>query len=168
MSVIKEISAPAVDYLTEREGGMRLDVHDDGFGYPTVGVGHLVLDRDNLEIGDEITPAQGRAFLQDDLYEAREAVMRYVKVDLAQHEFDALVIFAFNIGVGAFRKSSLVRRLNAGEDRKSVAKFEMPRWNKVRGKYVRGLKNRRVDTAQMFTDADYTVDWSGLEGQDNG
>jgi lysozyme len=86
---------------------------------------------------------------------------------LSTHQFDALSVFAFNVGIGAFRQSTLVRRLNSGdEDPNVVAAEEMPRWNKVRGKYVRGIFNRRVDTAQMFIHADYIVDWTGLEGQD--
>ena len=162
----REVSQPALAYLIEREGGMRLDVHDDGFGFPTVGIGHLVMDRDGLAMGDTITQARGEAFLQDDLLEARGAVERYCSVDLEQHEFDALCIFTFNVGVGALRSSTLVRRLRYGEDKATVAAEEMPRWNKVGGQYVRGIYNRRVDTVQMFVEGDYTVDWSGLEGQD--
>lgn len=161
----REISTQAIDYLTEREGGMRLDVHDDGFGYPTVGVGHLVTDSDNLKIGDEISPKRARDFLQDDLLEAREAVERYCEGPFTQSEFDSLCIFTFNIGVGALRRSTLVRRLSNDEEKTTVIKEEMPRWNKVKGQYVRGIYNRRVDTVQMFIEGDYNVNWSGLKGQ---
>ena len=163
--VSRSVSKLAVKYLSEREGGMRLDVHDDGFGFPTVGVGHLVLDDDNLAIGDLITELQGATLLQDDLEWAREAVERFVKLSLAQHEFDALVIFCFNIGYNGFKKSSLVRRLNKHENKEAVVQYEMPRWNKVQGQFVRGLRNRRIDTAQMFVACDYKVDWAGLSGQ---
>lgn len=166
--MVRKVSTEAIDYLAEREGGMRLDVHDDGFGYATVGVGHLVMDSDNLKIGDTITRKQAEAFLQDDLLEMRVAVCRYVQCQLLDWEFDALVIFCFNVGVGNFRKSSLVRRLNSPIRTKcAVAREEMPRWKNVRGQYVRGLYNRRIDTVQMFCEGDYTVDWSGLEGQDH-
>ena len=161
----REVSKAAIEYLTKREGGMRLDVHDDGFGYPTVGVGHLVMDADNLKLGDTITLERGEAFLQDDLLEARAGVEQHCPVELKQHEFDALCIFTFNIGVGAFRRSTLVKRLRHGEGKQYVVSQEMPRWNKVNGQYVAGLFNRRVDTVQMFVEGDYTVDWSGLPGQ---
>lgn len=159
------ISEKGLNYLIEREGGLRLDVHDDGFGYPTVGAGHLVLDVDDLEIGDVITEQRALEFLRDDTQEACEAVRRHVIIKLATHQYDALAIFTFNIGVGAFRRSTLVRRLNAGEDPDTVATEEMPRWNKVRGEFVKGIHNRRIDTVQMFVEANYEVDWSGLEGQ---
>jgi lysozyme len=80
----RQASREAIKYLTEREGGMRLDVHDDGFGYPTVGVGHLVVDADNLKIGDTITIEQGEAFLQDDLLEARAGVEQNCQIEF-QH-----------------------------------------------------------------------------------
>lgn len=161
----REISPEGLQYLTAREGGLRLDVHDDGFGFPTVGVGHLVLDEDGLEIGDLISEDRAMDFLQIDTEEACEAVERYVSIDLSLNQFDALAIFCYNIGVGAFKRSTLVRRLNIGDDPDTVVREELPRWNKVSGRFVRGIANRRIDTVQMFVDADYTVDWSGLEGQ---
>lgn len=161
----KQLSKRGLSYLVEREGGMRLDVHDDGFGFPTVGAGHLVVDADNLKIGDTISEERAKEFLQDDTLESREAVDRHCNIELRNCEFDALCIFVFNIGVGAFRRSTLARRINNGEDPDIVVTEEMPRWNKVGGEFVKGIYNRRIDTVQMFVEDDYTVDWSGLEGQ---
>ena len=163
--MVRQVTKECIAYLTEREGGMRLDVHDDGYGFPTVGVGHLVMDEDTLKLGDCITLERGQALLQDDLMEARFAVSQHVKVVLTNWEFDALVCFTFNVGATALRKSSLVRRINAGQPKCQVAREEMPRWNKSAGRFSRGLQNRRIDTAQMFCHGDYTVDWSGLPGQ---
>jgi len=162
---IKKVSEKGIAYLIEREGGMILIVHDDGFGFPTVGVGHLVLPEDNLKIGDKITIERGNKLLQGDLMISREAVERCVKPELSQAEFDALCIWVFNIGIGNFKNSTLLKRLNTDEDKNQVVKDELPKWRRVGGEIVNGLYNRRIDTVQMFVDGDYTVDWSGLEGQ---
>jgi len=161
----KNLSKQALDYLCEREGGIKLTVFDDQFGYPTVGLGHLVMDVDDLTLGDRITKGMAYKFLYDDLEWACDAVNKFVHVDLAQHQFDALVIFCFNIGYNGFKKSTLVRRLNNKEDMSTVVGHEMKRWNKIHGNFVPGLQNRRIDTAQMFITGDYSVDWSGLDGQ---
>lgn len=163
----RQLSLQALAYLTEREGGCHLTVYDDGFGYATVGVGHLVLDEDGLELGDDITQKQADDFLQQDLDHFREAVQRAVPIGLTQCQFDALVIFSFNIGVNAFTRSTLARRLKTCEisQRCTIVKEEMPRWKNAGGKFSRGLLNRRIDTVQMFCENDYNVDWSGLEGQ---
>jgi lysozyme len=76
------------------------------------------------------------------------AVKRLVEVDLDQHEFDALVSLVYNIGVGAFTTSTLLRKLNAGDYDGAAAEF--PRWNKQAGRVLRGLTRRRAEEQAMF------------------
>ncbi len=71
-----------------------------------------------------------------------------VKVPLAQHEFDALVAFAYNVGLGAFRKSTLLRLLNKGDKASAAKQFD--RWNKAGGKMLAGLTRRRAAERAMF------------------
>jgi len=175
----RQVSKTLKAYLATRESA-RLDVHDDGFGFATVGVGHKVLDRDKLRIGDTITTERMYQLLDEDLEWACEAVERYVRAYLYQREFDALVCFCFNIGQAAFAGSTLVRRLNELADTPglrnpmelrdrvacTIVREELPRWKRVGSNPdVVGLYNRRIDTAQMFCEGDYSVDWSGLEDQ---
>ena len=71
-----------------------------------------------------------------------------VKVPLAQHQFDALVVLAYNIGLGAFRTSTLLRLLNKGELSAAASQFD--RWNKAGGKTLAGLTRRRAAERKLF------------------
>src|SRR5690348_9873974 len=97
--------------LLENREGVRLTVYKDSKGIPTVGVGHVVLPEDGLKLGDKITQAQCDAFLAHDLGKCENAVNGAVKVPMTQNQFDAMVSFAFNIGVEGFKTSSVVRKL---------------------------------------------------------
>ena len=77
-----------------------------------------------------------------------DAVNDLVKVKLSQNQFDALVIFVFNIGRPQFMRSNLLKRLNEG-DFKSVPS-ELRRWNKSSGKVLPGLINRRETEVKLF------------------
>lgn len=104
---------------------------------PTVGFGTT----DGVKMGDTITPPKAvqRAYVDVAKYEG--AIKQCVKEPLYQHEYDAFVSLAYNIGPKAFCGSTLVRRINAG-DHPGACK-EILRWNKVGGRVVNGLVMRR-------------------------
>ena len=87
------------------------------------------------------------AFLED-MKEYEDAVKRLVTVGLQQWEYDALVSFAYNCGVHALAKSTLLRKLNNGDF--SGAALEFQRWNKANGKVLPGLVRRRASEALLF------------------
>ncbi len=95
-----------------------------------------------------ITADQSDAILSRDLAKFESAVDGAVKVALEQNEFDALVSLAFNIGGGAFAKSTLVRKLNAGD--KAGAANAFMSWNKAGGKVLNGLTTRRRNERLQF------------------
>ena len=101
-----------------RHEGLRLTAYPDPAtgGEPwTVGVGHTSrAGPPKVTKGMKITRAQAEEILSRDLATFEAAVSKAVKVPLNQNEFDALVSLAFNIGAGAFAKSTLVKKLNAG------------------------------------------------------
>lgn len=105
---------------------------------PTAGFGHT---DPSMQIGDKITRKQAEEWLREDAGEGERAVKRCVRVPLAQHEFDVYVSFAYNIGANAFCRSTLVKRLNAGDYAGACA--ELKRWVYVGGRRVQGLVNRR-------------------------
>ena len=78
-----------------------------------------------------------------------EKAVNAVDAELTQNEFDALVCLCYNIGVGNFSSSTLVKMLNAGEDKEEVAK-QFVRWNKAGGKVMAGLTRRREAEAKLF------------------
>lgn len=110
--------------LKSREG-VRLEAYRDSVGVPTIGWGHTA----GVRMGDKITLAQASAFLEQDIDTHAAPILAAVKVPLADHEQDALVSIAFNIGVGAFRKSTFLKRLNAGDRAgcaAAIMKFRIP------------------------------------------
>lgn len=111
---------------------------------PTIGWGHTK----GVRMGDVITKAQAQKFFEEDVAWAVEAVNKRVKVPLNQNQFDALVSWTFNVGAGAMASSTLVRKLNAGNY--EAVRTELPRWNKQKGKTLRGLTKRRAEEVELF------------------
>lgn len=105
---------------------------------PTAGFGHK---DSRLTVGERVTSAQALAWLGEDVHQAESAVRRCVSVPLYQHEFDAYVSFAFNVGGGAFCSSTLVRKLNSGDYEGACS--ELKRWVYAGGRKVDGLVKRR-------------------------
>lgn len=118
-----------------------------------------------LTIGWGHTNAHGRQFTQDDIWSQRDcdkalaedlsgferAVEKLVKVKLNQNQFDALVSFAYNCGEGALAKSTLLRKLNAGDY--DGAAREFGKWTKGGGRVLNGLVRRRNAEAKLFSSA---------------
>jgi len=77
-----------------------------------------------------------------------KAVKKYVEVELTQNQYDALVSFVYNIGAGAFKKSTLLRKLNKGDY--FGASKEFKRWNRGGGKVLKGLVKRRKAEEELF------------------
>lgn len=144
--------------------GIALVTHFEGF-YPraykcpagvwTIGWGHTGLaHRDGtVHPGREITREEGEELLRYDMQVFEEVVRSAVKVPLAQHEFDALVAFSFNVGPGSFHSSTLLRKLNAGD--KDGAAKEFAKWTKAKGKVLKGLVRRRNAEATLFRGGDW-------------
>jgi lysozyme len=139
--------------VIEFEGEI-LKVYDDGFGYPTAGVGHLLTpaEKRSMPIGTRITRQQSRSWLKQDIHEAEAAVNSSITVPITQNQFDAMVSLAFNIGVAGFKRSSVVRNLNARHFAKAADSFLS--WNKVKGKPVKGLTRRRNAERNLFLTPD--------------
>ena len=83
-----------------------------------------------------------------ELDEKRKGILKYVKVPLSNNEEQALVSFAYNVGVGAFAGSSLLKKLNTG-DKLATAK-EFDKWVFGGGKKLRGLVRRRESEKRLF------------------
>lgn len=79
-----------------------------------------------------------------------DGINRYLNIQLKQHQFDALVSFVYNVGLEAFRNSTMLRKINAG-DIKGAAK-EFDRWVYSNGSKLRGLVRRREDEKRLFVE----------------
>jgi lysozyme len=78
-----------------------------------------------------------------------EQVHKLIKVPITQNQFDALVSLAYNIGIGNFRNSTLLRKLNLRENN-AVLTAQINRWNRANGQIMAGLTRRRKAEAQLF------------------
>lgn len=148
----KKFSLAGVALLKKLEGERLLAYRDSG-GKQTIGVGHLltkkevasgVIDVLGVKINykkNGISKDESIMILLNDIVFAESAVNDAVKVELLQNEFDALVCFVFNVGVNAFKESSLLKLLNAGA--KGRVPEQLRRWVFDNGKRVDGLVNRR-------------------------
>lgn len=142
-----KLDADGIQHIKRWEG-VRYDVYKDVAGYPTVGVGHLIRPEDNLKLGDTITDARVDELLRADVAVAEKAINDRVKVPLTQNQFNALVSFVFNVGVGAFAQSGLLRALNAGNYEGAAKQFM--KWVFAGGRIVKGLENRRSAEKELF------------------
>jgi len=95
------------------------------------------------------TPDEAEEWFSQDIRHAESAVVAYTGV-LSQHQFDALVSFAYNEGIGAFAQSTLLRLLNARQI--SQAADEFLKWDNVAGKPSAGLLRRRTLERALFLD----------------
>jgi lysozyme len=109
----------------------------DIVGVLTIGFGTT----EGVKTGDTITPVKALQRKLADVQKFEGALKSCVKVPLHQHEYDAFISLAYNIGSRAYCNSSLVKKLNAGDY--AGACHEILRWNKAGGQVVRGLALRR-------------------------
>jgi lysozyme len=119
-------------------------------GLWTVGVGHLI--GDGLTLPDSwnrtFSLEEVYAILAVDVKKFELGVARYINVELTQNQFDALVSFAFNLGLGTLQRSTLRAKLNRGD--KNGAIKSLLKYNKAGGKVLKGLDTRRKDEANLF------------------
>ena len=132
--------------LTRSFEGLRLAAYQDSAGVWTIGYGHTGPE---VHRGQCIGEIEAEALLRADLAVAVECVRRAVQVALAQHQFDALVDFCFNVGRGSFLGSSLLRYVNQGEFDSAAVQFGL--WVHAGGKVLPGLVRRRAAEAALFS-----------------
>ena len=144
------VDADGIAFITECEG-CELDLYYDQAGYLTVGVGHL-LDGEDDPWNRTITQAESDMLLEGDLIETEECMEECVAVPVNQNQYNAMCSLTFNIGVGAFGDSTLLRLLNEGDYMGAADQFLV--WNKITvdGEKVvsEGLANRREKERALF------------------
>lgn len=130
--------------------GCKLTAYADTGGVWTIGYGNTYFpDGRKVKKGDKISQAEAEAMLPAVLSEFEAEVSKHMVVPTTQHEFDAMVCLAYNIGHHAFGKSTLLRLHKVRTPRKEVAK-QFHRWNKDNGKVLKGLIRRRASEAHLY------------------
>ena len=126
--------------------GCRLTAYQDSVGVWTIGYGHTK----GVYDGMTITQEEAEQMLLTELEEYEGYVEKYVTVPLTQNQFDALVVWVYNLGPTNFRRSTLLKELNSGNY--TAAGKEITRWNKAGGKVLAGLVKRREAEAELFNE----------------
>lgn len=103
----------------------------------------------DIKLGMTWTKEQADARFAKDLASFEIGVSKAVSVDLKQNQFDALVSFAYNVGLANFLSSTLLKMLNGGYY--SNAALQFARWNKNDGKVMAGLTRRREAERKLFS-----------------
>ena len=140
------LSAAGTGALLRDEGNVNRVYLDVG-GIPTVCVGHTATVK-HAPVGTKFSGVACAELLKADTAHAQAGVKAAVRVPVTQQQYDSLVSFTFNVGNSALADSTLVRKLNAGDCRGAAAEFT--RWVLVKGKYSRGLANRRARERAAF------------------
>jgi lysozyme len=148
---IRPVPEAAIELIKLSEG-LRLAAYRDTGGVWTIGYGHTR----NVVPGVQCSREQADAWLREDITDAARAVGRLVRVPLTAGEYGALVSFAYNVGAGLLRGSTLLRLLNAGAARAEVAR-QFARWIYDAGRVQPGLIRRREAERRLFLAADPRV-----------
>lgn len=136
--------------------GFIVKVYDDGYGIPTVGLGHKVLPADHLHLGDVISVERARTFFTGDARPIENAINREVHVPLHQYEYDALVSVLFNTGPGArhsdpWYPETRVRHLASFPNRGEYNRMR----DVIRTFIAHRVPDRRAIEARLFETGNY-------------
>ncbi len=140
-------SKKLIDLLVDVEG-IRLEAYNDSSGFATIGIGHL-LHRSPVDGTEKpITEAEAYTLCSKDVGWAETAINTYVKAPLSQNQFDALVSWTFNLGIGTLIKSTVLVLLN--QQKYKEASDHMRLYNKSAGVVIPGLITRRTKEYNLF------------------
>lgn len=129
--------------------GCELTAYQDPVGIWTVGYGWTQpVNGKPVGKGMIITQETADRLLQTGVIQYEKGVTRLLSVTVNQAQFDALVDFAYNLGVKALEGSTLLKKLNAGDY--AGAADEFPKWDKAGGKVLNGLVKRRAAERAFF------------------
>ena len=139
--------------LIKHHEGVRNKPYRDCVGLWTVGVGHLIGDGKSLpESWNKLfTTEEVDALLKQDLVRFERGVQKLLPVPLTQNQFDALISFSFNLGLGVLQRSTLRQNI-LRKDFKGAAE-EFLKYVRAGGKIVKGLVTRRNDEKALFESA---------------
>jgi lysozyme len=137
--------------LIKHHEGIRNKPYKCPAGLFTVGIGHLIGDGKTLPASwnRTFTNEEIDGILKSDLSRFELGISKMLpNVQLKQHEFDALVSFCFNLGLGCFQRSTIRQALLRGD--KEQAMESLMKYCRAGGKILRGLENRRKDEKRLF------------------
>lgn len=157
MSIPPTLSRQGAQFIEHFEG-FRANLYDDAAGNCTIGIGHLVhMGRchgsEPAEFKHGLSRAQAEQLLEKDAQIAVDAIRTHVKVPLSQERLDALASFVFNVGVGNFESSTLLKELN--QKHYHAVPEQLMQWTHAGGQVLPGLVTRRKAEGELFATEKY-------------
>ncbi len=147
-----QISPKGIALIKEFEGCILTAYKDPGAenGLPiTIGIGStMYTDGSKIKLGDVITQEKAEQLLAWEVGN-KASVLNGNGIKVNQNQFDSLCSFIFNIGVGAFNKSTLLKKVKANPNDPTIAN-EFLKWNKNNGKVMKGLTRRRQAESDLY------------------
>jgi len=141
-------SDKGIEFIKRHEE-LRLKAYQCPAGVWTIGYGHTK----GVRLGQVITEAEAEKLLIQDLRVAEDEINRHL-LPIKQYQFDSLTSFVFNVGIGAFRKSTLLKRLKMDVNHPDIAS-QFNRWVYGGGKILPELVRRRREEANLYINGIY-------------
>lgn len=147
---ITKLSQKGLELIKQFEG-LSLKPYVCAGGINTIGYGNTYYTNGKkVSLQDKpITIQQAEELLKHSLSTYEKAVDSFCRDDISQAQFDALVSFAYNVGVGNLQKSTLIKKVNANPQDPTI-KAEFLKWNKASGRVLAGLTRRRQAEANLY------------------
>jgi len=145
----------SLESLIKKFEGLKLKAYQDQKGIFTIGFGSTYNIDENRPVieSDIITEKTALRWLRYEIANKQLEIKKLIKVSVNQNQLDSITSLAYNIGINALKKSTLLNLLNSGSDKNDVAN-QFLRWNKIKvnGKLIesKGLTNRRILEKNLF------------------
>ena len=152
MAEIKKTSRVGLDFIAQEEG-LRLKPYKCSAGVPTIGIGSTYYeDGSKVKMTDApITKERAYVLFENVLKHFEMCVYTCTRDDINQNQFDALVSFCYNLGLGNLKISGLLKKVNTNPNDETI-KAEFMKWVKAGGKTLPGLvKRREAESTLYFT-----------------
>lgn len=143
-----------VSNLIKKYEGLQLKAYLCPSSIPTIGFGSIYnyAEKRRVKLGDQITLEQAELFLRREIIEKAERVIKLVEVELTENQLAALVSFTYNVGTGAFSKSTMLKLINSRSFEEAANQFSRWIYGNQGGKKIvlNGLKRRREEEKELF------------------
>ena len=144
-----KVNKLGIDMMHHFEG-CRLQAYQCSAKVWTIGWGNTYYqDKKPVKQGDKVTQDQADELFEMIMNEFAIEVRNALTKEVNENQFSALVCFAYNVGIGNLKKSTLLRKVNVNPDDETIAE-EFAKWNKAGGKVLNGLVRRRKAEADLY------------------
>lgn len=144
-----KISDKGIELIVKFEG-LKLKAYKDSVGIWTIGIGTIRYPNGtSVKQNDKITKEQAYDLLRHDLLTRESEVNKLIKSKITQNQYDALISFAYNLGVTSLQRSTLLKKVNTNPQDTTI-RDEFMKYVNAGGKPLQGLINRRKQEADIY------------------